>query len=343
MSIEFSVETIPLMFKLLDKLKNNELKKKELLDLLSHPDYQVEFKRYKGRISKEEFIDFFLNYFKLEVDKITNPDLRIQYDFIRMYYEDPDKYKTYYTRLKNLSFDLIEKEYRRALKGLPSSVNINNIKMAITISIGRSGAWAYNNNIHFDLLKLVSVTTFEGFVANIAHEIHHVGFNQYCENIDFKNIDLESLFYFCFASEGLAVKYCNNASGILSKSIYSDEQENIGIDAESWHYLKEDFADTYQNFKTHISMIRSKAIIDQQELLQIVKDYWMNFHKKDQAETEVPKLRFCRLYSMGNEIWGLLHDTYGKERTFEILKNLHQFPEAYNEALKKIGRVDLLI
>ena len=38
--------------------------------------------------------------------------------------------------------------------------------------------------------------------------------------MDFNKLSLEEFFYICFAGEGLAGKYCNNASGIMSKPIY---------------------------------------------------------------------------------------------------------------------------
>jgi hypothetical protein len=52
--------------------------------------------------------------------------------------------------------------------------------------------------------------------------------------------------YLYFSGEGLAVKYCNNAERVLSKSIYSG-CKNIGLYSFSWKYLNDDFCNNKVN------------------------------------------------------------------------------------------------
>jgi hypothetical protein len=48
-------------------------------------------------------------------------------------------------------------------------------------------------------------------------------------------------------------------------------------------------------------------------------------------------------YHFGADVWGIIHDTYGREKVFELLRNPSQFFKYYNEALLKINRKDLCI
>lgn len=139
-----------------------------------------------------------------------------------------------------------------------------------------------------------------------------------------------------FSGEGLAVKYCNNAEGVLSKSIYQSAN-NIGLDDFTWKYLNDDFYNTMANFRKTISDIRDNNIRSVDELDKLILGYWMNPYTEEQDKKEIPKLKHFRLYSFGNDIWGIIHDCFGKSVVFETLRNPESFPVIFNNCLHKIG------
>jgi uncharacterized protein YjbK len=64
------------MLELSRQVRDGRLDVERLGRALDHPDYQIEFERYSGRVSREEFIDFFSNFFSVDYEKILNRDLK---------------------------------------------------------------------------------------------------------------------------------------------------------------------------------------------------------------------------------------------------------------------------
>ncbi len=343
MNINVRYETVYEMLELCKQLKEDRLDLKRLEKLLEHEDYQVEFARYKGRVSKEEFIDFFSNFFKLNYDEITNDDFKAHYQNYTYLFENLELYEKECEKLKDYTEEMFIEQTKKALLGLPKGFEYGDLNFIFTISIGMSFGWVHENNSHFDVIQLIKMNTLEGFKSSLAHEIHHIAMNRIFDDVlDFEKISPEELFYVYFSGEGLAVKYCNNAEGNLSKSIY-DEQKNIGLDEYTWEYLNNDFEDTFNTFKNQVNMIRSREIKDTGGVQNLIGQYWMNFHTPEQDKNEPPKLMQCRLYSFGNELWGVIHDAFGKEKVFETIRNLKEFPKVYNDSVKKIGKEAYMI
>lgn len=340
-SIRFS--SIQSMLELCKKLKAGNVTKQDIKTMLEHEDYTFEFERYKGRISEDEFIDYFLKLPELTEDDILNNDLKIHHRYYKELLNNLELYKEKYNELKELlTPELFQKQIPIAMKGLPYDMVLPDLNFIFTIGIGQSFGYPYKNGMHFDFLQLVKDYCINDFCATISHEIHHVGLNIIHEKINFDAISLEALFYLYFSGEGLAVKYCNNAEGVLSKSIYSG-RKNIGLDDFTWKYLNEDFYNTMIHFKNEINDIRNNNIKSVEELNKHILRYWMNPYTDDQNQNEIPKLKHFRLYSFGNDIWGIIHDCFGKEAVFETLRNPESFPEMYNKAMEKIGHEEFKI
>lgn len=334
-SIRFS--SIKNMLELCKKLSTGKVEKKDIESILNHEDYKFEFARYKGRVSESEYTDYLLQLSNLTEDDITNMDLKAHH----IYYIDLLKNLDFYTEKLNelerlLTPDLFEEQVSIALKGLPDDYILPDINFIFTIGIGQSFGYVYQNGTHFDFLQLVKDKSISDFCTTIAHEVHHVGVYIMHEQIDINNISLEALFYLYFSAEGLAVKYCNNAEGILSKSIYNGVK-NKGLDSFTWKYLNDDFYNTMTHFRKDISNIRNNNIKSVDELDKLMTEYWMNPYTEDQNKNEIPKLKHFRLYSFGNEIWGVIHDCFGKNAVFETLRNPESFPVIFNKCLDKIG------
>ncbi|CAK7086026.1 DUF5700 domain-containing putative Zn-dependent protease [Tissierella sp.] len=334
-SVRFS--SIKNMLELCKKLTTGNVERKDIENILKHEDYKFEFARYKGRVSEDEYTDYLLDLSNLNENDITNLDLKTHHSYYKDLLANLDFYREKLIELKSLlTTSLFNEQISIALKGLPEDIKLPDSNFIFTIGIGQSFGYVYQNGMHFDFLQLAKDKTISEFCSTIAHEVHHVGINAIYEQMDLNNISLESLFYLYFSGEGLAVKYCNNAEGILSKSIYSGVK-NKGLDTFTWKYLNDDFYNTMTHFRKDINDIRNNNIKSVDELERLISQYWMNPYTAEQSKEEIPKLKHFRLYSFGNDIWGIIHDCFGKSAVFETLKNPEKFPMMFNKSLDKMG------
>lgn len=334
-SIRFS--SIDNMLELFKSLKNGDIKKTDIENIIDHEDYKFEFKRYEGRISKCEYVDYLFQLNNINEIDITNNDLAAHHMYYKDLINNLDLYIEKLNELERiLTPNLFEEQVSVALRGLPDDIILPDINFIFTIGIGQSFGYVYQNGTHFDFLQLVKDISIKDFCSTIAHEVHHVGVNAIHEQIDLENISIEALFYLYFSGEGLAVKYCNNAEGVISKSIYNGDK-NKGLDGFTWKYLNNDFYNTMAHFRKTISDIRNKNINSVDELNNHMQEYWMNPYTEEQDKNEIPKLKHFRLYSFGNDIWGVIHDCFGKNAVFETLRDPESFPVIFNKCLDKIG------
>lgn len=327
-------ETIPKMLEIVKNLKNGQKDLQAIESVLNHPDYQMEFKRYGANIEKETFIDYLTSFWTLNEDDISNPNLKYHHRFYMDLYEDIDTYLSNVS-MTDIKQSLVMEQAEIAQKGLPDDLDLGDVHMVMTLGIGGSFGYIFDNHIHFDYLQLVKNSNQEAFHASIAHELHHVGFSRIVTPEKVQKLSLETLFYCYFAGEGLAVKYCNNAEGVLSKAIY-DGPKNIGLDPFSWRYLNNDFKATFERFKQTIALIRQQSF-SQEDMQKELRTFWMSPYTHDQSTSEKPKLLQLRLYSFGNELWGVIHDAFGKEKVYETLDHLEDFPKVYHQALTCLG------
>lgn len=42
-------------------------------------------------------------------------------------------------------------------------------------------------------------------------------------------------------------------------------------------------------------------------------------------------------------MWGLIHDIYGKDKVYEVMNDTKKFPKVFNNALKSIEKEELCI
>lgn len=351
MHINIRRYTIYKMLELCKKHKEGKLEKSELETLLSHEDYEIEFKRYGQAglpmcgINKEEFIEFFMNFFYLKLDDISNQRLKIRYDYLEDFFNNIDFYEEKINQLFNLSEEDFKLGLSYTTNGLPSEINFNNMNFLFTISIGNSCGWPYGEEyVHFDVIGLIvsGILEKDKLINYIGHEMHHIGFNKFCSTNLNRELTLEESLIVFLAFEGLAVKYCNNGQGPITKAIYLDEEPNKGLIKDTWDYLYTEFDEMFNNFKQQIYEIR-QGKIGPKELDKLISEYWLSSYTKNQEKNEVPKLKHSKNYYFGCNIWGLIHDVYGKEVVFETIKNPSTFIDVLNKALIAVGREDLVI
>ena len=348
MEINLRNSTIDPMLALCKKHKQGNLKREELENLLEHEDYQLELDRYnkeggpRGGFTKEEFVDFFMNFFELNPEEIQNVRLKMRYSYLKELFDNLDYFCKQAELVKTITKGHVLKTLQYTQFGLPENIKLERLDIIFSLGLGPSGGWFYNNASQYDLIHFFKDFDRDRLLHVIAHESHHIGMGKLYGGIDEARITPEEYLYIFLSGEGLAIKYCNNAEGVLTKKIYNDAS-NIAYDEYTMEYLRNDFMETFKRFKEQIEMCRNGQIKTVTELAPYLAEYWMNLHTHQQDKNEVPKLSASRNYTFGCEIWGLIYDVFGNWKVFELLNNPKEFPAAFNEALKEIGRTDLYI
>lgn len=341
MKISLCNTAITPMLSLLQKKKANRLDREEIEKLLSHEDYQFEFRRYESRINPREFVDYLMSFENLEASQIDNMDLRNHHSYWLDLYENLSWFEEQIENFfKTFTLSVIEEAYQVAVNGFPKGYHFPDCKILFTCGIGQSFGYANENGMHFDIMQLLRQYGNENFKMMIAHELHHLIF---LDNIQFNESNLEAYFLQWFAIEGLAIKFTGNAQGILSQKYHPNAPANIGLDNSSIRYLNDHFESAYFEFKKNLAAIRHGTIKTIDDVQKLLLDYWFNLYADGQSKGEIPQLKQSRLYTMGNELWGTLYDVYGMDELYETLNHTETFVEKFNNALHLLNKDEYLI
>lgn len=321
MKINFCTEAIQPMAEWLLKRKTlGKGDEKELRDILSLPDYKMEFERYSDPalpvcgISFEEAVDFFLHFDQKDFE---NPRLQYKKDSFTAFYNDlaqrlkkigefssldAEDYKTVETLLKN---------------GLPEDVlnETQELNIVLIISIGNSMGWPYGCFIDYDVANLNLFEGKDDFLHVTAHEIHHLFLGQMLFP---EGITPQDLFLQNFAYEGLAVHYCNNLATVNKKAKYS---------GRAYAMDENDMAFYASHFDEIFNRIREDYIACGAKTYDEVKDV---VSKYEQFEFMGKKIKQYPTYYFGCYMWGLVDLFCGKEALFNAITNPGKFVELYN-------------
>lgn len=340
-NINFCTDAIEPMFRWLKKYKDTGVRKEsELLDVLELHEYSVEFLRYGDKnlpvcgISKAEAVDFFMNFDNKDFD---NPRLAAKKPSFLKFFDSLDE------RIKLLDvFSSLTKQDEEKIKlllknSVPNDL-LNNLdlKIILIISIGNSMGWPYGEYLDFDVANLDQIESKEAFVRVIAHEIHHICFNQLLE--DNGNIRPSNYFQVAFAFEGLAVHYCNNAKTKLKPSKYDDEV--LGMQTQDMQLYESEFDLLFEKFKTDLH--KTSNATDFEQPLEILKEYEKFTYTSLKDGTEHAICQYPT-YFLGCYFWGSIDLAFGMEKVYAVLNNPDQFVETYNQAAVKLGNANYLL
>jgi len=298
------------------------------------------FTRYKERVTKEEYKEYLLNCRDLREEDIKNQDLKVHHQFYLDLFSRTEFYYNKYEILKQLvTPSLIEQSLELTKAGLPETISVDEIDFVFTIGIGMSFGYVYGDASHYDFITLSRDISFDVFFRTLSHEMHHICLKYLYPD----NLTPLDLFIIYFSGEGLAVKYCNNAEGVLSKKVYDDKEKNIGLDPFTWNYLNNQFDEAFAYFKDILIQIKNQEIKTKKEVSHIIRNYFMNSYTKEQDKTEKPKLNHFLLYSMGNDLFGVIHDVFGKDKVYEVVQNPKIFVETFNKAVISLDKPKYII
>lgn len=352
MNIKIRKETIKPMLELCKLNREGNVDHKEIersLDkLLLHEDYRTELERYecaggpRGSFTISDYKNIFFNYKTLAAKDIENERMRAKLKPFKDFMNDFDDYLDSINKLCDIDNEKIIKAIDWTLYGLPRSVELKDIEIILSISLGPSGAWAYKDYSYYDIVNFTKNYDEEVFLNTIAHELHHIGLSKLIPDEKLEKITLEELFLIALSGEGLATKFCNNYEGILTKSIY-EIRVNKGIDQYSYNYFLKEFDNVYTMFKNDLRDIRNGVYKNTNELMKMIIEHWMTLKSSWNTDEKLDDLALSMNYFVGAEIWGLVHDMLGVEEVFKCLEHPQYFIDSYNKALHTIGRDDLII
>ena len=324
MKINLRMSSIFPMLEFLRDLKKGQATRTQLTEIFNHPDYDYEFRRYEVA-SKKPLIDYFLSLDTIKESEIpilrpSRPtELTDKHPLWLSAYEQPEHYESIYNKIKQFITDEMLAEVETLIKrGLPDGIDIDTVDVICTLGIGGSNGYVFDGAFHFDLLQLDDDKLKE-LPLLFAHEIHHIAMMKYGSDFE-HDLTLEEWYIYCFSGEGLALKFCNNAKGAISKPLYKDRPVNEGLDHFSMDYLNGKFDEARAVFKRTLADIRA-GTISKEDVYQQLTSYWLNFHTEGQHVDETPKLNQPLLYSFGNDLFGAIYDAYGKEILFDCVRH----------------------
>ena len=331
MRIRFNTDTLgPMIGWLREYRKTGRRDPDKLREILSMPDYQVEFQRYGMEglpvcgISYDEAFDFFMRFDKGEFE---NPRLRYKQPSFLRFFEELDERVKAFSAFSSVSDDDCAVIEDLLANGLPDNVldETEDLVVILIVSIGNSMGWPFGNYVDYDVANLDLLRTKEDFLHLTAHEIHHL----FLGNMLFvEGIRSEDLFLQNFAYEGLAVHFNNNLGTLMKPRKYP---------GATYMMQKDDMEFYEQHFDGIFSMIKadfeaSKGL-SAEEVMKLVSEHYEKFEFMGKPVRQYPT------YYFGCYMWGLVDLAFGKEKLFEAINDPALFRELYNSVAQEPYRL----
>ena len=330
-----------------------------LEEVLGYEAYKVSQERYtnperskENQVTLAEFRKFILSYPGGRIDTQNNRRLMITKPFYDAAIKNPKKFQKALRTIQSVASSRFQDSFELALSWLPTTPDLD-VYVWVLFDIGGSGAWAFRTrdgkqNIGFNILHLLDDRgEFDTglFAGTLAHEIHHLGepLSSYFNTIHYDRLDktsrlkLYSDYFETFVTEGMAMKFCNNAPGVLSpkpdpEMDFAATRQNL----KEWSEFQEQFADIHRRAVKDLRIILGSEEPDMKEFESDYEDYWT--WRAGQKEGKIFTLG--REYYYGTELLGVINLAFGKEALFEGLLDLRKIPLLFNEGVKKIRPKD---
>jgi len=331
MKVRFNTNTLQPMTDWLLNYKITGIRDGERLkEILSMPDYGIEFERYAlpglpvCGISREEAYDFFMRF---DTAEFENPRLKYKQESFIKFFNDIEE------RVKKISmFSSMTREDQSVIEkllenGLPASVlkETEELTVILIVSVGNSMGWPYGHYIDYDVANMDLFETKEDFLHVTAHEIHHICLGGM---LGADGIRGEDFFLQCFAYEGLAVHFNNNQATRMKPKKY---------DGPTYMMQKDDMDFYEANFDRIFAMIKADYEtakgLSAEEAANLVSEHYERFEFMGRTVRQYPT------YYFGCYLWGLVDMLYGKEKLFEAIADPPLFVKLYNEAAQPSYRL----
>ena len=334
MKITIQKETVAPMTAWLKAARDRGLRdEKALREILSMPDYGVEFQRYGDPglpvcgINFEEAVDFFLHFDEKDFE---NQRLAYKKESFLAFYNDLDNRLKKMEMLDSITAEDLNLVERLLENGLPDAfvAEMDRFTVLLTVSIGNSMGWPYGEYIHFDVANLDVLGDKETFLHVLAHELHHIAFSSLVP----EEMSPRQYFFVNFAFEGLAVHFCNNAFTPGKPAKYPGP--TLGMDEESWEFYRQQHEALLE--KALADGERAKDMTMEQ-VAGLVSAY-EQFTCTSLKTGETRKVAQYPTYYLGCCLWGRIDLALGKQRLFEALSSYDGFLDAWTETEARAGQ-----
>ena len=299
--------------------------------ILAHEDYQFELRRY-GISSAGHLIDYFARLNTIAPEEIPNLSGGRRRNHLREKHSqwldcigDPQKYYGRYERMKAFFTDGFLAEMQRRLTGMfPKGTEmIPNPAVVSTLSFGRSFGYPSEGALHLDLFGVEKYCALEELPQIVLHEMHHLQILKMGEGISGEQSLLDR-YILGFAGEGLAVKFCNNAEGVISRRLDRSLPPNLGV--PSIPLLNAHFPEHFRLFCDTVGRIRAGTFAEE-DMERQWEQVWMNTCLYGEEPLDQ-----TALYSFGNELYGCVYDHFGLEAAYECVYHPRRLIEYFNRS-----------
>lgn len=332
--MELRIASIPLMLDYVSGLDSGPPDRAAAARILSHEDYQFELRRY-GIPSAGHLVDYFSRLTSIAPEDIPDLSGNHRRNALREKHaqwldcaRNPQTYDMRCQRMKAMFTDrfMADMQHRLAAMFPAGTRMIPDPAVVSTLSFGQSFGYPYEGAIHLDLFGVETACTMEELPRIVLHELHHLQINKMAEEAGLHagGLSLLESYILQFAGEGLAVKFCNNAEGVVSRRLEPDLPPNQNVPALST--LKGHFPELFQLFCDTVRRIRAGAFT-QEDLAQQNREVWLNPFLYGE-----PHLEQMPLYSLGNELYGCIYDAFGLDILYECFYHPAQVIPFFNRA-----------
>ena len=329
--MELRLASIPPMLEYVSSLGDAPGDLAAVRRILDHPDYRFEARRY-GLDSLDHVADY-LSRLKV-IDPSDIPDLSRDHrknslrDKHRLWLDcaaNPEKYRDRLERVRSLFTEdfLAEMQGRLAAMFPAGTEMIEAPAVVSTLSFGQSFGYPHEGALHLDLFGIDEYCTLEELPRIVLHEMHHLQMMKMAEGISGEEGLLER-YIRSFAWEGLAVKFCNNAEGVLSRRLEPGEPANQGV--ASIPLLNRRFEEHFRLFCDTVEGIRAGTFTEE-DMDRQRGEVWMNPYLLG-AEP----LDQLAVYSLGNELYGCVYDAFGLDAVFACFHHPGRLIDYFNRA-----------
>lgn len=325
------MSSIPMMLEYVAGLASRPGDRETVRRILGHEDYQFELRRY-GISSAEHLIDYFSRLDVIAPEEI--PDLSGDHrrnhlrekhaqwlDCVR----DPQKYYGRYERMKAFFTDRLLADMQKRLTAMfPKGTEmIPDPAVVSTLSFGRSFGYPSEGALHLDLFGVEEYCALEELPWIVLHEMHHLQILKMEEDAP-GGQSLLDRYIRGFAGEGLAVKFCNNAEGVLSRRLDQSLPPNLGV--PSIPRLNGHFPEHFRLFCDTVGRIRAGEFTGE-DMERQWEQVWMDPYLYGEEPLDQ-----TALYSFGNELYGCVYDHFGLEAVYECFYRPERLIGYFNRA-----------
>lgn len=327
LTINVSTDTLSVM---VDWLKNEIRDEKQLRKILNERDYKVEFERYglEGLptcgISFEEAVDFFMNFDKKDFD---NPRLQMKKESFINFYNNMEEALKSIDLCTQINADDINEIQEILNNALPKDLveKEKNVTILLTISIGNSFGWVYDDYVDFDVTNMGYIHNKQELLHLIAHELHHSFFPELIP----EEMSSEQFFLINFAYEGLAVHFTNNLATINKKSKY--DEDCYCMEEADMKLYEAEFDELFNQFDNDYNSCKALSF---DEVGALVENHYEQFEYTSLKTGKKYNIKQYPTYYLGCYFYGLIDLYLGKDVLFDLLANPEKLVDGYNRAVR---------